>query len=104
MGGQDRSTSSQVSYGRTVTVDHDARGDVPPYRQLAAILRAQIEAGEIPPRSPLPAITRLQQEHGLAKGTVRKAIQLLVDEGYVRIEPGWGTFVIPESERPARSG
>jgi GntR family transcriptional regulator len=85
-----------------VTVDHDS--DVPPYRQLAAILKAKIVSGEIAPRSPLPSITRLQQEHGLAKGTVRKAIQLLVDEDYVRIEPGWGTFVIPESERPASSG
>ncbi len=85
-----------------VTVDHGS--DVPPYRQLAAILRAQIEAGTLAPRSALPSITRLQQEHGLAKGTVRKAIQLLVDGGYVRIEPGWGTFVVPESERPASSG
>ncbi len=85
-----------------VTVDHGS--DVPPYRQLAAILRAQIEAGALAPRSPLPSITRLQQEHGLAKGTVRKAIQLLVDDGYVRIEPGWGTFVVPKSDRPASSG
>ena len=76
-----------------VTVDHGS--DVPPYRQLAAILKAAIESGELAPRSALPSISRLQQEHGLAKGTVRKAIQLLVDEGYVRIEPGWGTFVVP---------
>jgi len=82
-----------------VTVDHGS--DVPPYRQLAAILRAQIEAGTLAPRSPLPSITRLQQEHGLAKGTVRKAIQLLVDDGYVRIEPGWGTFVVPKDQRRA---
>ncbi len=82
-----------------VTVDHGS--DVPPYRQLAAILKAKIESGEIAPRSPLPSITRLQQEHGLAKGTVRKAIQLLVDDGYVRVEPGWGTFVVPPGERRA---
>ena len=82
-----------------VTVDHES--DVPPYRQLAAILRAQIDGGALAPRSPLPSITRLQQEHGLAKGTVRKAIQLLVEEGYVRIEPGWGTFVVPKDQRRA---
>ncbi len=82
-----------------VTVDHGS--DVPPYRQLAAILKAKIESGEIASRSPLPSITRLQQEHGLAKGTVRKAIQLLVDDGYVRVEPGWGTFVVPPGERRA---
>jgi len=82
-----------------VTVDHGS--DVPPYRQLAAILRDQITSGELAPRSPLPSITRLQQEHGLAKGTVRKAIQVLVEEGYVRVEPGWGTFVTPEDRRRA---
>jgi DNA-binding GntR family transcriptional regulator len=82
-----------------VTIDHGS--DVPPYRQLAAILRAQIEAGDLAPRSALPSITRLQQEHGLAKGTVRKAIQLLVEEGYVRVEPGWGTFVVPPEDRRA---
>jgi GntR family transcriptional regulator len=82
-----------------VTVDHGS--DVPPYRQLAAILKAEIVSGELAPRSPLPSITRLQQEHGLAKGTVRKAIQLLVEEGYVRVEPGWGTFVVPEGKRRA---
>jgi GntR family transcriptional regulator len=76
-----------------VSVDHES--DVPPYRQLAAILKGRIESGDLAPRSPLPSITRLQQEHGLAKGTVRKAIALLVDEGYVRVEPGWGTFVVP---------
>jgi GntR family transcriptional regulator len=80
-----------------VTVDHDS--DVPPYRQLAAILKAAIKSGELAPRSALPSITRLQQEHGLAKGTVRKAIQLLAEEGYVRVEPGWGTFVTQESKR-----
>ncbi len=82
-----------------VTGDHGS--DVPPYRQLAAILRAQIEAGDLAPRSALPSITRLQQDHGLAKGTVRKAIQLLVQEGYVRVEPGWGTFVVPPEDRRA---
>jgi len=79
------------------SVDHDS--DEPPYLQLAAILRAQIEQGEIPPRRPLPSLTRLVQETGLAKGTIRKAIQVLVDEGLVRVRPGWGTFVVPPAEQ-----
>jgi len=31
--------------------------------------------------------------------TVRKALDVPRDEGIVRTEPGWGTFVIPEGER-----
>ncbi len=79
------------------SVDHES--DEPPYLQLADILRGQIERGEIPPRRPLPSLTRLVQETGLAKGTIRKAIQVLADEGLVRIRPGWGTFVTPPDER-----
>ncbi|MEP7023049.1 MAG: GntR family transcriptional regulator [Actinomycetota bacterium] len=39
------------------------------------------------------------QEHGLARGTIRKAIGVLVAEGLVVVRPGWGTFVVPEDER-----
>jgi GntR family transcriptional regulator len=74
----------------------------PPYRQLAAILRARIESGEVTTR--LPGEKSLVQESGLAQGTVRKAIGLLRDAGLVRTVPGWGTYIIPESERPASSG
>jgi GntR family transcriptional regulator len=72
----------------------------PPYRQLAAILRARIESGEISIR--LPGEKSLVQESGLAQGTVRKAIALLREAGLVRTVPGWGTYIIPEDERPAK--
>ena len=80
-----------------MSVDHDS--DVPPYLQLAAILREAIRSGEIGPRRPLPSMTALHQEYGLARGTIRKAVGVLADEGLVRIRPGWGTFVVPEDER-----
>ena len=92
------SVFSLVSYLGNVTVDHDS--DVPPYLQLAAILRDRILSGEIPPRRPLPSMTTLQQEHGLARGTIRKAVGVLAAEGLVRIRPGWGTFVVPEADLP----
>lgn len=62
-----------------------------PYVQLAAQLRSRIEDGEI--TSTLPSIMELTQETGLAVGTVRRAIRLLVDEGIVYTVPGRGTFV-----------
>jgi GntR family transcriptional regulator len=78
-------------------IDHE--GPVPVYRQLAGILRGQIQAGTLPPNRPIPSITRLQQEYGLARGTIIKAVDLLVDEGLVYAVPGRGMYV---RERPGQ--
>jgi GntR family transcriptional regulator len=41
----------------------------------------------------LPSITDLTAQTGLAVGTVRRGIDLLVKEGLVQTVPGRGTFV-----------
>ena len=69
------------------------RGPVPVWRQLAGILKTRIETGEYAPGMPVPSITRLAAEHGLAEGTVRKALDALKEEGYLTGVPGLGTFV-----------
>ena len=70
-----------------------------PYLQLAGLLRAYIESGKI--TSQLPSITQLTEETGLAVGTVRRAINILVKEGRVETVPGRGTFVVERrSGRP----
>jgi len=67
---------------------------VPPYRQVAAILRARIESGDIAPTQRLPSIAGLVQEYGIARTTAAKALKMLVDEGLAEVVPGWGTYVI----------
>lgn|SRR5208282_3475820 len=94
-------TPAVAGYFLCMSVDHDS--DVPPYQQVAAILREQILSGQIPPRRPIPSVTTLQQTYGIARGTVRKAVALLADEGLVVLRPGWGTFVVPEDQWPKRS-
>lgn len=79
-----------------MTIDYDSA--TPPYQQLAAILRERIEVGEITAR--LPGEKTLQQEFGLALATVRKAVKVLREAGLVRTVPGWGTYVVPEDQRP----
>jgi len=74
-----------------VELDHDS--PVPLYRQIAELLRADIEAGVYPPGSTIPAVSRIIQETGCTHVTVRKGIKLLADEGLVVIVPGKGTFV-----------
>ncbi|MGH3655650.1 MAG: GntR family transcriptional regulator [Micromonosporaceae bacterium] len=71
----------------------DPDGPVPVYRQLANLIREQIESGEIPPDRPIPSAARLVQEHGVARGTALHAIRVLVDEGLVYVVEGKGTYV-----------
>jgi GntR family transcriptional regulator len=81
-----------------VKIDETSRDH--PYQQLAGFLRADIASGKI--TNQLPSITKLTEETGLAVGTVRRAINILVKEGLVETVPGRGTFVT--EERPSRSG
>lgn len=71
----------------------DREAPVPPYLQLAAILRRRIESGEIPPGRAIPSLIALEAEYGLARDTIRKAIQVLRDEGLVETVAGMGIYV-----------
>ena len=72
-------------------VDHGAA--MPPWQQLAALLRSQIESGELPPGARLPSIVTLSQQHQIATVTVQKALTALRSEGLIVTTPGWGSFV-----------
>jgi GntR family transcriptional regulator len=61
--------------------------------QLADILREQIRTRELSPGDLLPSEQALQQEHGIARGTVRKALTILSREGLVTALPGRGWVV-----------
>jgi DNA-binding GntR family transcriptional regulator len=66
---------------------------MPPWEQLAGILRSRIESGELRPGDRIPSVVSLAQEYDLAPGTVRKALTQLQREGLVESRVGWGTFV-----------
>ncbi len=63
------------------------------YAALAAALRARIVAGEWPPGSAIPAEQTLAAEQGVALGTMRRALDLLTEQGLVERIHGRGTFV-----------
>jgi GntR family transcriptional regulator len=75
----------------------DYGSKIPPYRQLAAFIRARIESGAIPPGRRVPSFTEARGEFGIADKTYRKAIGVLREEGLVETEPGMGSYV---TERP----
>jgi GntR family transcriptional regulator len=73
----------------------DPDGPEPLYQQVAALLRDRIKSGELQPNRPIPSVAQLQGEYGIARGTALHAIEVLKQEGLVRVVPGRGTFVKP---------
>ena len=63
------------------------------YGWLAATLRSRITQGEWAPGTALPAEAALAREHGVALGTMRQAIALLVSDELLERRHGRGTFV-----------
>lgn len=69
------------------------RGVVPLYRQVSAFIRAAIETGKLKPGDGLPSEQGLADAMGVGYDTVRKALQLLRDDGLIETATGIGSFV-----------
>ncbi|MCA1906463.1 MAG: GntR family transcriptional regulator [Desulfarculus sp.] len=65
----------------------------PAYLQLVRIFKAQIASGKYRPGAKLPSEAVICKKYGLSPMTVRRAINLLIDQGVVRTVQGSGTFV-----------
>lgn len=63
------------------------------YGQLAEALRQRLLAGQWQPGEGLPAEAALARAHGVALGTMRQALAVLVQEGWLVRVQGKGTFV-----------
>lgn len=70
---------------------HDAR--LPIYLQLSDQFARKIQAAEWGADASIPSELELASQHGVAPGTVRKAIETLVGEGLLVRQQGKGTFV-----------
>ena len=78
----------------------DKADDRPPYRQIAAALREAINLGRLSSGDRLPSESELVKRYGVARMTVRQAIQELKTEGLVVSEHGRGVRIKVE-EVPA---
>lgn len=65
--------------------------------QIASRIRRKIALGGLTPGDSLPTYRQLCKEYGVSLMTVRRAMQVLADEGIVRGFPGKGTFVAQEA-------
>lgn len=71
----------------------DAHLPVPLYVQIKEGIRESIESGELHPLDRVPSEIELAERYGVSRMTARKAVDHLVNEGFVFRQPGKGTFV-----------
>ena len=71
----------------------DPTGPVPPYRQIAAIIRARIESGEYPKGSRIPTESEIVETFEVARTTARRSIALLREQGLIETVPQRGSYV-----------
>ncbi|MEU9835363.1 GntR family transcriptional regulator [Streptosporangium sp. NPDC048047] len=76
----------------------DSGGDDPAYRRLADVLRTQITRGEMEMDRPIPSAEALGERYGLTPEDVRRAVQVLRDEGLLYTLEGTGDFVSSRAE------
>ncbi len=75
-------------------------GNSPMYMRLATELRQQLDEGKIGTGEALPSERDLCEIMGASRVTVRKAIELLIEEGLLIRRQGSGTFVMPRIQAP----
>jgi len=71
----------------------DPTGPVPPYKQIAEIIRQRIATGEYPKGMRIPTESEMVETWEVARTTARRAIALLREEGLVDTVPQRGTYV-----------
>jgi DNA-binding GntR family transcriptional regulator len=72
-------------------IDHGS--PTPVYRQIAAVLIADIERGALAVNTRIPSENDLVQRFGVARDTARNAVRYLREQGYVFTVPQRGTYV-----------
>ena len=69
------------------------------YQQIADQVRHRVSAGEFTPGRLLPSEAELSQTYGASRVTVRRALEVLRDEGLVDSRQGFGWFVSADPVR-----
>lgn len=84
----------------SVSAPSSEHSNSPIYIKLAHRLRQQIEDGAISAGEALPSERDLCKIMGASRVTVRKAIELLIEEGLLSRRQGSGTYVTPRIQAP----
>ncbi len=66
---------------------------IPVYIQIKDDIIKKIREGVWKENEKIPSEVKFMEEYGAGRGTVREAIRLIIEEGYLYIKKGIGTFV-----------
>ena len=80
--------------------DMDVKPSLAAYQRVVETIKNEIKSGRLPPGAKLPGNRTLAEEHGVALGTLQKALKVLQDEGWLISTPAVGVFV--NEPQPAR--
>jgi GntR family transcriptional regulator len=80
----------------------DPIAPLPPYRQIADILRRRIESGQYQSDTRIPTESELIEAFDVARTTARRAIAVLRDEGLIYTVPQRGSYVTRRSSHSNR--
>ena len=64
------------------------------YQIIFNTIVGQIKSGEIPPNTLLPSENELKDQYDTSRETIRKALNLLAQNGYIQKVRGKGSIVI----------
>ena len=70
----------------------DPTGPVPPYLQVAEIIRSQIRSGKLPTGSRVTE-AEITEAYEVARSTARRTLAVLRDEGLIYTVPQRGSYV-----------
>jgi DNA-binding GntR family transcriptional regulator len=73
------------------------------YKRIAETLRARITGGEFAPGTALPSEAVLCQQYGVARNTLRRALDELAEERLIEVRPGRGRVVVSSSNMAGRA-
>lgn len=68
-------------------------GNEPAYLKVYRGLKSEIQKGTYPASSFLPKESRLEEMYNVSRTTVRKAVKMLSEEGFLKVRQGCGTIV-----------
>lgn len=88
---------------RLSAVDHVVSDFVPRYYQVYTVLSQRVRDGEWTAEVPMPTEQEFAALFGVSRVTIRKALNMLQEEGLILRQQGRGTFALPPPKRPGRA-